>query len=454
MQVLDDALWRRIEDFDLDQPLGNYCFSIRLAKEQKWTLDFTQRAVLEYKKFMYLAATSDHMVSPSEIVDQVWHQHLIFSRSYSDFCSVLGKEIQHIPSTHNRSEIKKFKAASERTKDLYFKHFGSEPCDIWDETSMHAALNLRKAKMKLRSFLLISTLSIILLGIPAFYLLYPVFTHWNNPGFLFFLIGVSAFVFIFFAFFNHWYLNNVFSAISQVPFIARLTPMEVIYLEIPYMNRIVHVLIDRMLKKGSIEILEDKSVQVINEESADRLDEKLVIEELKANNNKISFNDLIDKLAVKPQFTQIATSMSALKKYFFRSSAFFKLFMINYFFIAAIFTFGTLRLITGIVRDKPVGILIFLLLVILVVGAIQIFSLNDKIFSKILPKYFSKYPTVRQPTYGDEWDYFQKGSLAFSPLLIPLIITSSVNSDGGDGSSCGNSCGSSCGGGCGGCGGD
>ena len=65
----------------------------------------TQKAIEEYKKFMYLAATSNQMVSPSEIVDIVWHQHLIFTNSYSDFCNLLGKRIEHIPSTHNKSEF-------------------------------------------------------------------------------------------------------------------------------------------------------------------------------------------------------------------------------------------------------------------------------------------------------------------------------------------------------------
>ena len=53
-------------------------------------------AIEEYKKFMYLAATSNQMVSPSEIVDIVWHQHLIFTQSYKEFCDILGKKIEPV----------------------------------------------------------------------------------------------------------------------------------------------------------------------------------------------------------------------------------------------------------------------------------------------------------------------------------------------------------------------
>lgn len=71
--------WQKAEAFSFDQPSQMYGFSIRLSYENSWTTKFTKLAILEYKKFMYLASISDEMVSPSEIVDVVWHQHLILS---------------------------------------------------------------------------------------------------------------------------------------------------------------------------------------------------------------------------------------------------------------------------------------------------------------------------------------------------------------------------------------
>ena len=93
---MNTQLWNEIEKFDLDNPNDEYGFSTRLAFENSWTIYFTKMAILEYKKFMYLAATSNEMVSPSEIVDIVWHQHLIFTQSYKEFCDILGKKIEPV----------------------------------------------------------------------------------------------------------------------------------------------------------------------------------------------------------------------------------------------------------------------------------------------------------------------------------------------------------------------
>lgn len=101
---MDKILWEKIAALDLDDPISEYGFSTRLAAENFWTQDFTRKAILEYKKFMYLAGTSSFMVSPSEIVDTVWHQHLIFTKSYADFCQVIPKFYKNdiLPKQQNR----------------------------------------------------------------------------------------------------------------------------------------------------------------------------------------------------------------------------------------------------------------------------------------------------------------------------------------------------------------
>ncbi|AWM13546.1 hypothetical protein DI487_06515 [Flavobacterium sediminis] len=93
---MNHEIWDPIERFEFDQAVSGYGFITRLAFENNWTAFFTLKAIEEYKKFMYLAAVENVMVSPSKIVDVVWHQHLIFTQSYNDFCSILGKRIEHI----------------------------------------------------------------------------------------------------------------------------------------------------------------------------------------------------------------------------------------------------------------------------------------------------------------------------------------------------------------------
>jgi hypothetical protein len=78
---MNQALWNKIQEYDLDKPSSEYGFSTRLANENYWTNNFTAKAIVEYMKSMYLAATSEMMVSPSKIVDVVWHQHLILAEN-------------------------------------------------------------------------------------------------------------------------------------------------------------------------------------------------------------------------------------------------------------------------------------------------------------------------------------------------------------------------------------
>ena len=120
---MNKELWNAILDFQLDQIDEEYGFTIRLIKENFWTKNFADKAILEYKKFMYLAATSDRMVSPSEIIDKVWHLHLVYTKSYADFCTILGKQIQHIPSTHKKSQFQRLNLAKQRTTEIYKETF-------------------------------------------------------------------------------------------------------------------------------------------------------------------------------------------------------------------------------------------------------------------------------------------------------------------------------------------
>lgn len=80
-------LWRRLEAFDIDGPQRPgerpaFAFADRLARENGWSLGFAERVVVEYKKFVFLCMTAGHPCTPSEHVDQAWHLHLAYTRSY------------------------------------------------------------------------------------------------------------------------------------------------------------------------------------------------------------------------------------------------------------------------------------------------------------------------------------------------------------------------------------
>ncbi len=75
------ALWEKIRDFPLDDPGAFLPFSDKQAFNQNWSVSFTQRAIAEYKKFIFLCCVSEMGASPSQVVDEVWHLHLPYTTS-------------------------------------------------------------------------------------------------------------------------------------------------------------------------------------------------------------------------------------------------------------------------------------------------------------------------------------------------------------------------------------
>lgn len=128
----------RLEAFRFDDGPARFGFADRLAKENGWSSEFAHRAMREYLRFMYLAATAGHPVTPSEEVDQVWHLHMIYTRSYWErLCGqLLGQAIHHEPTRGGRAEGEKFVDWYERTKESYRRCFGeAPPGDLWPNVS-------------------------------------------------------------------------------------------------------------------------------------------------------------------------------------------------------------------------------------------------------------------------------------------------------------------------------
>lgn len=128
-------LWSRIDSYEFDAVDVALPFSARLARDNNWSVDFAERAIEEYKKFAFLAMTAGHPVTPSDEVDQVWHLHLLYTRSYwEDFTRILGKPLHHGPTLGGVNEGCKFHAWYENTLCSYSKVFAvAPPADIWPE---------------------------------------------------------------------------------------------------------------------------------------------------------------------------------------------------------------------------------------------------------------------------------------------------------------------------------
>ncbi|WP_343632708.1 DUF1399 domain-containing protein [Fluviicola sp.] len=451
-------LWDKAKQFDLDHPPSEYGFSIRLAKENYWTKSFTERAILEYKKFMFLAATSDMMVSPSAIVDTVWHQHLIFTQSYQEFCTLLGKQIQHIPSTHNREDFQKFRQAKERTTVLYESVFGKQPHAIWHYNDMYESLNLQKAKLKLRSFIIIGIGAFIVLTAPFYFLLRPLYITIGNPAFMLGFIFLAGITFLVLELYNRSRLNRITRQFDPESFVYELQPYELIYLKTQKLSNVIHGVVNELVKNKTIAVLSNNTMELSKNGQAESI-EQLHVTSMLSLLGRTVYPKLMYQLVRKPLFGNIVNSMEAFKKYFNKSLKFGKLFYFNFSVLAVLLLLAFTRLTTGILRDKPV---VFIAITIVVLAALIYLYLNRLtrlVCTKTIP---GRYREEIVPTLHDKnspaWRYFLLGSAVLTASLATLIdYFNNSNSIGGSGTSdmgggCGSSCGSSCSS-CGGCGG-
>ena len=128
------VLWNKIQLFPLDDEKATLTFSGKLQAEQRWTPPFTKAAIEEYRKFMLLCCISERGAAPSQTVDEVWHLHLTYTKSYwTDFCrDTLGKEVHHYPSAGGELEDRRHQEWYKATLQLYRSVFGVDaPAAIW-----------------------------------------------------------------------------------------------------------------------------------------------------------------------------------------------------------------------------------------------------------------------------------------------------------------------------------
>lgn len=101
----------------------------KLAADDKMSGQLYQQAVIEFKRFLALIIIGVRplgMISP--LIDEVWHQFILFTRQYAKFCAeIFGYFVHHQPRTSHtplpKGSGKTFVAA-------YTEFFGELP-DIW-----------------------------------------------------------------------------------------------------------------------------------------------------------------------------------------------------------------------------------------------------------------------------------------------------------------------------------
>lgn len=144
-------LWERIKDYKFNNLVPKStleeiielfggknapvrAFANKIMKKHRLPKAFTFRAIEEYKKFVYLGVISDFIVTPSKYIDVIWHEHLLFSKAYREFCSdVIDHQFDHQPelvAMEDQTEL--FTIQYLETLGLYRNEFGMEPPEnIW-----------------------------------------------------------------------------------------------------------------------------------------------------------------------------------------------------------------------------------------------------------------------------------------------------------------------------------
>lgn len=130
----DTALWLRLVAMSLDVPGAETPVSRRLQIENGWTASETDRAIVEYKRFLYLTQRAGFEVTPSRPVDLVWHEHLMHTKHYwGTLCrEVLRNDLHHNPGSGGAIDGERLSDQYQRTLDAYAQAFGeAAPEDIW-----------------------------------------------------------------------------------------------------------------------------------------------------------------------------------------------------------------------------------------------------------------------------------------------------------------------------------
>ncbi len=392
MNFQQTELYKRIQAFALDRPDSQLSFSQRLAKDNGWSLGYTQRAIEEYKKFIFLAVAAGHPVTPSDQIDQVWHLHLTYTRLYwQEFCpKILQTTLHHEPTRGGSSEQLKFGSWYSKTLESYEQFFGHiPPIDIWPKpkdrfgrdlhfirintqqswvlSKPNFTVSVKPQLRKIGIFTFLAFLSLMITGCQIISQI-PNPMNFTGPEFLTFYIflvvmGIALAAWLRFS------LCLVSANINQQP---DLNTYEIAFLA-GGNHRLIMAAITSLVKQGYVEVLKEKSpfgrtqsklvVTGKIDAIADPV-EKAVAQDILATDGAIEQvfqNSTGMKDSIRSRLEQLGlfpSDAQALKAQIYPSLI-----------VVILLGIGLCKMAVGISRDKPVGLLLICIFGLLVLGA-------------------------------------------------------------------------------------
>ncbi|MBL1292799.1 MAG: adenosylmethionine decarboxylase [Thiotrichales bacterium] len=86
----------------------------------------------ELIKFLSLCSVSGSVQTPSVKIDKIWHELILFTQLYQQFCQLhFGRIIHHSPSNNLDKDRLQYK----QTLSNYKKRFGTPPLNFWPDVS-------------------------------------------------------------------------------------------------------------------------------------------------------------------------------------------------------------------------------------------------------------------------------------------------------------------------------
>jgi len=467
------GLWSAIQQFPLDDPNAEIPFSGKLSAKQKWSPTFTERVIEEYRKFIFLCCISPKGASPSQAVDEAWHLHLTYTKSYwIDLCkNTLSKDIHHYPSQGGDDEDHRHIQWYKDTLALYQSVFESPPPDdIWPLPKEHLFIPEPAWIIQKEIIALIVMLLLVPLTVSAYLFKKLSPFSLNGPQFLVFFPLLSISCIIGYALLQYERRRTLKHVVTE-HFPLNATVFQIAQF-LYGKHRAIQTAIVDLMRRNLLGLTDKRFITHKNWYSEIANEQNPLIEGFKNENDICVSYDMI----VCNWYNEEASQHPALQKlYLFAWKE--ESVLAKFHLLIVAFATGVIRLFQGMANQKPVSFLFMEIFALVIIFLVISRTLSRKAIvfkcaeelAKTQDNEILLYPddTVSQfALYGNSAiQWFAEGlvlAAMFSPYPVLNHISapdanpfcSSCSGGGCSGGGCGGGgCGGGCGGGgCGGCG--
>jgi uncharacterized protein (TIGR04222 family) len=462
MPAAHAALWERIRTHPFECAGDGVDFLSKLAREQGWTRDFARAAIDEYRRYCFLAVTADRDRVPSDAVDQVWHLHLTYTRDYwTVFCpTVLGCDLHHEPSRARKGDVQRFADSYAETLAAYADAFGPPPEPFWPGTRERFRHPARFRRIDIERHFVIArpqlpslrTIGMMLAALVLAFAARSVFAtafnplDWNGGQFLILYIVLAIACLIATIVWRRHLRDNGATGNEMA-----LDTWDIAYLA-GGSERVMDSAVARLMRDNIV--VWDAAAKRLKTAQKTSTDDPLL--DRIARHLAIESNPRRLARRLDPELTRIRDKLAA-RGLLLDADATSRAAWLPMALPAALLAFGIAKVMIGLSRDKPVSILVVIMIVVAIASIVAAFATparalaGDRALAALKARHAH---TARAPRPDD------------LPLAVALAGTAVLAttpygayhqfrqpSSGGNGDSSSSSSCSGGGGGCGGCGG-